>query len=89
MNKIKLFDKVQLLIAIFTASFFLVSIIVYFAMAITSQVVVEEENIQKIVYNPTLQGLYSFFVFGHLLGVVWFVTRLMTFKMRRKEADFL
>ena len=89
MNKIRLFDKVQLLIAIFTASFFLISIIVYFAMTFTSQVVVEEENIQKIVYNPTLQGLYSFFVFGHLLGVVWFVTRLMTFKMRRKEADFL
>ena len=85
MNELKRFDKYQLLIAILSASSFALSMVFFFIMYFTAQIVVEEGELQKIVYDSTLQGIYSFFLFAYILGSVWFFARLITYKMRLKE----
>ena len=89
MRELKLFDKTQLLIAIFAVASFITSIIFFFIMSFTSKTLVDEEGLSTIVYDPTLQGIYSFFTFAHILGIVWFVARIITYKLRLKEADTL
>ena len=87
MNELKIFDKYQLLISIIAVASFILSIVFFFAMSFTSQTLVDEEGMKTIVYNTTLQGLYSFFTFAHILGIVWFVGRIITFPLRKKEYD--
>ena len=89
MNNLKIFDKAQFLILILTLASFLISIIFLIAMLFTGTPVIEDGVIKEVTYNPTLQSLYSFFVFGHILGLVWFIGRLITYKLRKKEADLL
>ena len=89
MNELKLFDKTQLLISISAIASLLLSTVFFFAMSFTSQTLVDEEGKSQIFYNPTLQGLYSFFIFAHILAIVWFVARLITFKLRKKEYDLI
>ena len=85
MNELKLFDKAQLLLSISAIVSFLLGTVFFFAMQFTSQTLVNEEGVSQIFYNPTLQGLYSFFIFAHLLAIVWFVARLITYQLRKKE----
>ena len=89
MNNLKVFDKTQFLILILTLSSFVTSIIFSMIMIATGTPVVEDGMVKEVVYNPTLQSLYSFFVFGHFLGLTWFLGRLITYKLRKKEADLL
>ena len=65
MDELKRFDKYQLLIAILSASSFALSTVFFIIMYFTAQIVVEEGELQKIIYNPTLQGIYSFFTFAY------------------------
>ena len=89
MAELKRFDKYQLLIAIISASSFALSMIFFVIMYFTAQIVVEEGELQKIVYDSTLQGIYSFFIFAYILGSVWFVARLLTYQLRKKEIEAL
>ena len=89
MDELKRFDKYQLLIAILSASSFALSTVFFIIMYFTAQIVVEDGELQKIIYDPTLQGIYSFFIFAYLLGSVWFVTRLLTYQLRKKEIEAL
>ena len=89
MDELKRFDKYQLLIAILSASSFALSTVFFIIMYFTAQIVVEEGELQKIIYNPTLQGIYSFFTFAYILGSVWFIARLLTYSLRKKEYDII
>ena len=89
MNELKRFDKYQLLIAILSASSFALSMVFFFIMYFTAQIVVEDGELQKIVYDSTLQGIYSFFTFAYILGSVWFIARLLTYSLRKKEYDII
>ena len=87
MDEVKIFDRYQLLIAILSAASFALSTIFFIIMYFTAQIVVEDCELQKIVYDSTLQGIYSFFTFAYILGSIWFVARLITFKLRKKEIE--
>ena len=89
MDELKRFDKYQLLIAILSASSFALSTVFFIIMYFTAQIVVEEGELQKIVYDSTLQGIYSFFTFAYILGSVWFIARLLTYSLRKKEYDII
>jgi len=89
MNNLKVFDKTQIRIMILTIASFAISIIFMIAAIATGEPVIEDGVIKDVIYNPTLQALYSFFVFGHFLGLTWFLGRLITYKLRKKEADLL
>ena len=89
MDEVKIFDKYQLLIVVLSASSFALSTVFFIFMYFTAQIVVEEGELQKIIYNPTLQGIYSFFTFAYILGSVWFIARLLTYSLRKKEYDII
>ncbi len=89
MNNLKVFDKTQFLILILALASFATSIIFSMVMIATGTPVVEDGVVKEVIYNPALQALYSFFVFGHFLGLTWFLGRLITYKLRKKEADLL
>ena len=89
MDELKRFDKYQLLIAILSASSFALSTVFFIIMYFTAQIVVEDGELQKIVYDSTLQGIYSFFTFAYILGSVWFITRLLTYSLRKNEYDII
>ena len=88
MNKLKFFDRPQLLIAIIGVASLALTVIIYLAMFITAQIVYNEQGIvETMIYDKTLQNLYTAFNGVHLLMVTWFIARAITFKLRQKEAD--
>jgi len=90
MNNKRLFDRPQLIIGIIGISAFFVATILYVVMLITADVTyLDNGEIDTLTYNPTLFSIRSIFSCIYLLALVWFVIRLITFKMRNKEEDLL
>jgi len=90
MNNKRLFDRPQLIIGIIGISAFFVATILYVVMLITADVAyLDNGEIDTLTYNPTLFSIRSIFSCIYLLALVWFVIRLITFKMRNKEEDLL
>jgi len=90
MNNKRLFDRPQLIIGIIGISAFFVATILYVVMLITANVTyLDNGEIDTLTYNPTLFSIRSIFSCIYLLALVWFVIRLITFKMRNKEEDLL
>ena len=88
MNKFKYFDRPQLLISIVGVSAFAISLIIYVIMFLTAQVIYSDEGVmENMIYNETLQNIYTLFLAIHLGAVTWFIARSITFKRRKKEAD--
>ena len=89
MNELKRFDRPQLMIGIIGIASFINATIFFVIMFITASVEVVDGVIESITYNPILQSFYSIFLSMNLLCVVWFVIRLLTYRLRKKEADNL
>ena len=90
MNKPKFFDRYQLLIVIIGVACFINYIIVFSIAFMTAKATYKEPGVvDTVIYNPILQGIYSFFFFAHLLAILWFIIRAATFNMRIKEMDLL
>lgn len=90
MNNKRLFDRPQLIIGIIGISAFFVATILYVVMLITANVTyLDNGEIDTLTYNPTLFSIRSIFSCIYLIALVWFVIRLITFKMRNKEEDLL
>ena len=88
MNKLKLFDKCQLLIAIIGVSAMIISSILFIVMVLTGTIVRDESGaITEIVYNNVVQTIFSIFFLMQITSIIWFVTRIATYKMRVKEED--
>ena len=84
----KFFDKWQKAFLIgFGASGFLAAIF-YVLTVMTAKVVegTEDHLIPQYEYNYTYQVFYSTFFFIQLAFGAWFIVRMITFKMRKKEA---
>ena len=83
----KLFDKWQkiILIGLGVSSFLMITF--YIAMVMTATPVDNPDAIfHEYKFNYTLQLFYSTFFFVQLAFGAWFLARLITFKMRKKEA---
>ena len=90
MNKMKFFDRAQLLIAIIGVAAFGLSIIIFIPMLLTGTIIFDESGVmEKVEYNVILQTIYSIFSFINIIALVWFVVRAATYKMRIKEEDSL
>ena len=90
MNELKRFDSPQLMIGIIGIAGFINSIILFLVMFLTATVNYDSEgHMEYLTYNPVLQSLYSIFALGNILALTWFVIRLATFRMRKKEYDAL
>lgn len=90
MNELKRFDRPQLMIGIIGIACFINSIILFLVMFLTATVNYDSEgHMESLTYNPVLQSLYSIFALGNILALTWFVIRLVTFRMRKKEYDAL
>ena len=90
MNKLKFFDRFQLLICIIGIAAFGLSIAIFVPMLLTGTIIYDENGImQSIEYNFVLQTIYSIFSFINILAIVWFIIRALTYKMRIKEEDTL
>ena len=84
----KFFDKWQKIILIGLGVSGFLMVVFYIAMVMTAKVVegTEEYLIPQYEYNYTYQVFYSAFFFVQLAFGTWFLARLITFKMRKKEA---
>ena len=84
----KFFDKWQKIFLIGTGVSAFLMVIFYAMMVMTAKVVegTEDYLIPQYEYNYTYQVFYSTFFFMQLAFGAWFLARLVTFKMRKKEA---
>ena len=84
----KFFDKWQKIILIGLGVSGFLMVVFYIAMVMTAKVVegTEEYLLPQYEYNYTYQVFYSAFFFAQLAFGAWFLARLITFKMRKKEA---
>ena len=90
MNKMKFFDRTQLLISIIGIAAFAISIAIFVPMFLTAKITYNESGaMESIEYNLVLQSIYSIFALTNVLALVWFVIRALTYKMRVKEDDSL
>ena len=90
MKRTRLFDKTQLIIAIIGVASFITTIVLYIPMFLTAEVYYNENGIvDKIEYNFIIQSIFSIFSILNFLMLIWFVIRLITYKMRIKEEDSL
>ena len=90
MHELKRFDRPQLMIGIVGIACFINSIVFFVVMFLTATVNYNEAGqMESLSYNPVLQSLYSIFALGNILALVWFLIRLLTFRMRKKEEDAL
>lgn len=89
MMKPKPFDLYQRIIVIVGIISFTLSIIFYVWMISTAepQYVMDADIIEGYTYAPIPSALYSIFTFLNLTMIVWFVLRLITYKMRLKEYE--
>ena len=90
MNKSKIFDRYQILITIIGLSALLVAVIMFVVMLFTATPIYDENHIlTDLKYNYVIQMVFTIFYLGHLIALLWFVTRLLTYKLRMKEEDAL
>ena len=90
MNKMKYFDKTQLLIVIIGLASLLMSFILFIVMLFTATPTYDENHIlTDLTYNSIVLSIFAIFYLTHLVAVVWFVARSITYKMRVKEEDVL
>ena len=90
MDKLRFFDRPQLTIAIVGVSSLMLSSILYIVMLFTAQVTyLENGDIDTLTYNPILFSIFGIFTLLHLLALVWFIIRAITYKKRAKEYDSL
>lgn len=84
----KFFDKWQKIFLIGTGVSAFLMVIFYTMMVMTAKVVegTEDYLIPQYEYNYTYQVFYSTFFFMQLAFGAWFLARLVTYKMRKKEA---
>ena len=84
----KFFDKWQKMILIGLGISAFLMVIFYAMMVMTAKVVegTEDYLIPQYEYNYTYQVFYSTFFFMQLAFGAWFLARLVTYKMRKKEA---
>lgn len=88
MNKVRYFDKCQLIIAIIGLSSMLISFVLFVVMTLTGTRVYDENGILTgITYNNVLQSIFAIFFLVQLIVIVWFIARSITYKMRVKEED--
>ena len=88
MNKMKYFDKYQLLLAITAIGAILVSLSLFVAMVLTGTRIYDENGaLVGITYNNVLQVIFTIFFLTQLIAVVWFIARTVTYKLRVKEED--
>ena len=89
MNNTKFFDKPQLLIAIIGILTFFASFVLFLIIS-NQQIVYQNESGETYVaHNGVLYSLLYVFVFAHLLMLIWFVIRAITYRLRTKEKDVL
>lgn len=90
MKQNKLFDRPQLLISIIGLSSFVTGIILFVIMTFTAQVSYSESGaIETLTYHPTLMAIYSCLNLISFSALVWFVIRLITYRLRNKEQETL
>ena len=84
----KFFDKWQKAFLIGAGASGFLAAIFYVLTVMTAKVVegTEDYLIPQYEYNYTYQVFYSAFFFVQLAFGTWFLARLITFKMRKKEA---
>ena len=88
MNKMKFFDKAQLILAISIIASFLIFVILFIIMSFTAEKVLNDDGlVDHLVYNKILENIYSMFVFIHLSFLTWFIARAITYSLRKKEYD--
>ena len=90
MNRLKYFDRYQLIITIVGLLTAALSIIVFVTMLFTATIVYDENGVfSDLIYNNTLVTIYACLTLAQLTTLVWFGARTITFRMRRKEEDTL
>ena len=84
----KFFDKWQKAFLIGAGASAFLAAIFYVLTIMTAKVVegTEDYLIPQYEYNYTYQVFYSTFFFVQLAFGAWFLARMITFKMRKKEA---
>ena len=88
MNKMKFFDKTQLILAISAIASFIVFVIIFIVMSATAETIYTEDGlVDHLAYNGVLESLFSIFVLAHLMMLTWFIARSITFKLREKEVE--
>ena len=90
MNRLKYFDKYQLLITIIGLAMLLVAVVLFIVMLFTATPTYDESgHLTTIEYNFTIQTVLMIFYLLHITAVVWFLARSITYKLRIKEEDAL
>ena len=88
MNKMKYFDRYQLLIGIVAIASMFVSFVLFIVMVLTGTRVYDENGaLTGITYNNIIQVIFTIFFLLQLIAIIWFVARTLTYKMRVKEED--
>lgn len=88
MNKMKYFDRYQLLIGIVAIASMLVSFVLFIVMVLTGTRIYDENGaLTGITYNNIIQVIFTIFFLLQLIAIIWFVARTLTYKMRVKEED--
>ena len=88
MNKMKYFDRYQLLIGIVAIASMLVSFVLFIVMVLTGTRIYDENGaLTGITYNNIIQVVFTIFFLLQLIAIIWFVARTLTYKMRVKEED--
>ena len=83
----RLFDKTQIIISICGVASSILTLIFLVVCLLTATPVYDENNVLvKIVYLDVPQAFLSIFFFLSAASTVWFIARLVTYKMRKKEA---
>ena len=83
----KLFDKTQMILSICGVATLILSLITFVITIMTATPIYDENNaLVKMVYLDVPQTLFTIFFFICLASSVWFLARLITYKMRKKEA---
>ena len=86
MGRIKLFDRYQMILAIVAGASLVVSFIFFVPMYLSASFIYDEMGmLETVEYDSTLQTIYSIFSLLHATALVWFLTRIITFKMRQRE----
>ena len=90
MNKLKYFDKYQLIIGIVAIASMIVATIVFIVMVVTGTPTYDESGaLTGITYNNVLQTIFIMIFLIQSIAVVWFIFRTITYKLRVKEEDVI
>ena len=88
MNKMRFFDRYQLIIGITAVASAIISFILFIVMTLTGTRVYDENGILTgITFNTVLESIFSIFFLIQLTGIAWFIARAITYKMRVREEE--